>query len=64
MAELLFTRVDRPVGKLLGDVIEGGAGLPDLQRPFVWKDRDVRNLLDSMLITDEPQSLKTSTRYR
>lgn len=49
MAEPLFTRVDRPVGKLVGDVIEGRVGLPDLQRPFVWKDSDVRDLLDSML---------------
>lgn len=49
MAEPLFTRVDRPVGKLVGDAIEGRVGLPDLQRPFVWKDSDVRDLLDSML---------------
>lgn len=49
MAEPLFTRVDRPVGKLVGDVIEGRVGLTDLQRPFVWKDSDVRDLLDSML---------------
>ena len=49
MADPLFTRVDRPVGKLVGDVIEGRVGLPDLQRPFVWKDSDVRDLLDSML---------------
>lgn len=49
MTEPLFTRVDRPVGSLLGDVIEGRVGLPDLQRPFVWKDSDVRDLLDSML---------------
>lgn len=49
MAEPLFTRVDRPVGKLFGDVIEGRVRLPDLQRPFVWRGCDVRNLLDSML---------------
>lgn len=49
MAEPLFTRVDRTVGRLVGDVIEGRVGLPDLQRPFVWKDKDVRDLLDSML---------------
>lgn len=35
MAEPLFTRVDRPVGKLFGDVIEGRVRLPDLQRPLV-----------------------------
>ena len=49
MAEPLFTRVDRPVGKLVSDVIEGRVGLPDLQRPVVWTDSDVRDLLDSML---------------
>lgn len=49
MSEPLFTRVDRSVGSLVGDVIEGRVGLPDLQRPFVWKDSDVRDLLDSML---------------
>ena len=49
MTAPLFTRVDRPVGKLVSDVIEGRVGLPDLQRPFVWKDSDVRDLLDSML---------------
>ncbi len=49
MAEPLFTRVDRPVGNLVSDVIEGRVGLPDLQRPFVWRDSDVRDLLDSML---------------
>ena len=49
MTAPLFTRVDRPVGKLVSDVIEGRVGLPDLRRPFVWKDSDVRDLLDSML---------------
>lgn len=27
----------------------GKIGLPDLQRPFVWKNDKVRDLLDSML---------------
>ncbi len=49
MADPLFTRVDRPIGNLVSDVLEGRIGLPDLQRPFVWEDRDVRDLLDSML---------------
>lgn len=49
MAEPLFTRVDRSVGQVLNDVIEGKIGLPDLQRPFVWSDGKVRELLDSML---------------
>lgn len=49
MAEPLFTRVDRPIGQLVSNVVEGRVGLPDLQCPFVWKDSDVRDLLDSML---------------
>lgn len=49
MANPLFTRIDLPVASLVGDVIEGRIGLPDLQRPFVWRDSDVRDLLDSML---------------
>jgi hypothetical protein len=48
MAEI-FTPINRKVGELLTDVASGRIGLPDLQRPFVWKDSKVRNLLDSML---------------
>lgn len=48
MAEI-FTPINRKVGELLSDVASGRIGLPDLQRPFVWKDSKVRNLLDSML---------------
>ena len=37
------------VEDLLKDIKTGKLGLPDLQRPFVWKDNKVRDLLDSML---------------
>lgn len=37
------------VGDVLKDVLSGKIGLPDLQRPFVWKNDKVRELLDSML---------------
>ncbi len=37
------------VGDVLKDVRSGRIGLPDLQRPFVWKNDKVRDLLDSML---------------
>lgn len=33
----------------MNDVNIGRIGLPDLQRPFVWKDNKVRELLDSMI---------------
>lgn len=49
MGRELFTPVNRKVGDLLNDVKTGRIGLPDLQRPFVWKDNKVRELLDSML---------------
>lgn len=35
--------------QVLFDVKNGRIGLPDLQRPFVWKDNKVRELLDSMM---------------
>lgn len=49
MAKEIFTHINKKVGDLLADVQSGKIGLPDLQRPFVWKDSTVRNLLDSML---------------
>ena len=49
MAQELFERVDRQVGNLIADVLNGRIGLPDLQRPFVWPDSKVRNLFDSMM---------------
>lgn len=49
MGKELFTSIPRSVGDLLTDVKTGRIGLPDLQRPFVWKDNKVRDLLDSML---------------
>ena len=49
MAQELFERVDRQVGNLLSDVLNGRIGLPDLQRPFVWTDAKVRDLFDSMM---------------
>lgn len=45
----LYTPVPSHLDDLLRDVDNGRIGLPDLQRPFVWKDAAVRNLLDSML---------------
>ena len=49
MANELYTPINRKVGDLLAEVKNGRIGLPDLQRPFVWKDKKVRELLDSML---------------
>ena len=49
MGKELYDNIPRHVGELLNDVKTGRIGLPDLQRPFVWKDNKVRELLDSML---------------
>ena len=38
MGKELFDNIPSKVGDLLSDVKNGKVGLPDLQRPFVWKD--------------------------
>lgn len=49
MSKQLFKNIPSKVGDLVNDVRTGRIGLPDLQRPFVWKDKKVRDLFDSML---------------
>lgn len=49
MGKELFDNIPSKVGDLLNDIVIGKLGLPDLQRPFVWEDNKVRDLLDSML---------------
>ena len=49
MGKELFDNIPSKVEDLLSDVENGRIGLPDLQRPFVWKDNKVRELLDSMM---------------
>lgn len=49
MGKELVDNISSRVGDMLGDVKNGKIGLPDLQRPFVWKDSKARDLLDSML---------------
>lgn len=49
MGKELFKNIPSKVGDLVRDVRSGRIGLPDLQRPFVWKDNKVRELFDSML---------------
>ena len=48
MGKELFTPIPSKVKNLVDDVRIGKIGLPDLQRPFVWKDNKVRDLFDSM----------------
>lgn len=49
MGKELYDNIPSKLGDLLNDVRNGRIGLPDLQRPFVWKDSKVRELLDSMM---------------
>ena len=49
MGKELFDNIPSKVGDLLNDVENVKVALPDLQRPFVWKDSKARDLLDSML---------------
>jgi len=48
MGETVFTKVDYTLGALMDAIELGSIGLPDIQRPFVWKNAKVRNLFDSM----------------
>ncbi len=48
MNETVFTKVDYDVGSLVKNIEMGEIGLPDIQRPFVWKNAKVRDLFDSM----------------
>lgn len=48
----IFELGQRAVGSLIEDIdpSRGVIALPDLQRPFVWEDTKVRDLLDSLFI--------------
>jgi uncharacterized protein with ParB-like and HNH nuclease domain len=48
MSDTVFTKVDYNLGALIEFIELGDIGLPDIQRPFVWKNAKVRDLFDSM----------------
>lgn len=48
MSDTVFTKVDYDLGSLVKYISLGEIGLPDIQRPFVWKSAKVRDLFDSM----------------
>ncbi len=48
MTDTLFKQVGYTVSSLLEFIDLGEIGLPDIQRPFVWKNIKVRDLFDSM----------------
>ena len=44
----LYTTTAYPLTSLVEDISQGKIGLPDIQRPFVWPNVNVRNLFDSL----------------
>ncbi len=43
MSGTVFTKVDSDLGTLVKYIDLGEIGLPDIQRPFVWKNDKVRH---------------------
>lgn len=48
MTTVVFKKVDYTLSGLLENIVLGNIGLPDIQRPFIWKPVKVRDLFDSM----------------
>ncbi|MCY4365995.1 MAG: DUF262 domain-containing protein [Chloroflexi bacterium] len=48
MTTTIFKKVDYELAGLINDIDLGRIGLPDIQRPFIWKNPKVRDLFDSM----------------
>ena len=48
MDKTVYKKIDYNLSGLIEDIKIGNIGLPELQRPFVWKNAKVRNLFDSM----------------
>ncbi len=46
----IFDKGHRSIISLVSDIEQGKIALPDLQRPFVWEDTKVRDLLDSLFV--------------
>ena len=44
MSDTVFTKVDYDLNSLLKYIELGEIGLPDIQRPFVWRNSKVRDL--------------------
>jgi hypothetical protein len=48
MSKTQFKEVSYSLSKLADDIAMGEIGLPEIQRPFVWPNKKVRDLFDSM----------------
>ncbi len=49
MMEQIYSNTTLTVNQLIEKIDTGELGLPELQRPFIWKDSKVRDLFDSMM---------------
>lgn len=45
---IVFNNTTYTINNLINEVKTGIIALPDLQRPFVWKNQQIRDLLDSL----------------
>lgn len=48
MSGTIFKQINFNLGTLMNNISLGVLGLPDIQRPFIWKNVKVRDLFDSM----------------
>ena len=48
MSNVLFKEISYSLDTLVAEIHSGEIGLPDIQRPFKWKNVKVRDLFDSM----------------
>ena len=66
MGKELFDNIPSKVGDLLSDVKTGKVGLPDLQRPFVWKEHhlsEIPHLLFAFSLGDWMAEVKLGNAY-
>ncbi|MBN2415246.1 DUF262 domain-containing protein [bacterium] len=78
MSETVFKEVRYDLASLVKFIELGEIGLPDIQRPFVWKNAKVRDLFDSMYqgypvgyllfwqngLTDDSKVIGTDTKQK
>lgn len=43
-----YTVTQYSINSILGDIESGSIAIPEIQRPFVWKGKQVRDLIDSL----------------
>ena len=46
--EKIYSDTSYTIGQLISQIETGNIAVPDLQREYVWKPSDIRDLLDSM----------------